>query len=77
MGKISDKQLLEWTKPVWTELAIADCNPDIIPLSLCDACEIGFDKGFTGGITVTLAFCVSAAVGGSLYSLWKERKTKK
>lgn len=69
-----DKQLMKWTKGVWTELAVADCNPDIIPLSLCDACEIGFNKGFTAGLDVALVFSIGAFIGGTIYSIKKSKK---
>lgn len=69
--RITDKQLMKWTKGVWTELAVADCNPDIIPLSLCDACEIGFNKGISAGLGVALVFSISAFIGGTVYSIWK------
>ena len=72
--RITDKQLMKWTKGVWTELAVADCNPDIIPLSLCDACEIGFNKGFSAAFGVALAFSISAFIGGTAYSIWKNKK---
>ena len=68
-----DKQLMKWTKEVWTELAVADCNPDIIPLSLCDACEIGFNKGFSAGLGAAFVFSIGAFIGGTVYSIWKNK----
>lgn len=75
--KTRDKNLMEWTKCVWTELADADCNPDIIPFALCDACEIGFNKGFTAGLTMTAVTLVAAVVGGTAWGLWELKKTDK
>jgi hypothetical protein len=72
--KIRDTRLMKWTKSVWTELVDADCNPDIIPLSLCDACEMGFNKGFTAGITVTAITLTAALVGGTAWGLWEQHK---
>lgn len=72
--RIRDKQLMKWTKEVWTELAVADCNPDIIPLSLCDACEIGFNKGFSAGLGMALVLSIGAFIGGTVYSICKNKK---
>jgi len=72
--KTRDKRLMEWTKRVWTELADADCNPDIIPFSLCDAAEIGFSKGFSAGVAVTSIALTAALVGGTAWGLWEQCK---
>lgn len=62
--KLPDKRLFKWTESVWTDVAEGDCNPDIIPLALCDAAEIGFNKGFTAGLYTMLAVCSGMFVGG-------------
>lgn len=62
--KAKDKWLLKVTKPVWVDLCEADCNPDIIPLSLCDAAEIGFNKGFSAALTVVIVAGGSILAGG-------------
>ena len=71
-----DKNLMEWTKPVWNELCEADCNPDIIPFSLCDACEIGWNTGFHQGLVAAGIIGVSAAIGIGIYKFVTRKKDK-
>lgn len=61
--KLPDKRLFTWIEPVWTEVADGDCNPDLIPCALCDAAEIGFNKGFTAGLYTMQAVVAGTAAG--------------
>ena len=74
--KIPDKRLFDWIRPVWTDVASGDCNPDIIPSALCDAAEIGFNRGFTAGLNTMLAV-VAGTFAGCLITEAILKKKKK
>lgn len=74
--KTRDKWLMKVTEPVWLDLCEADCNPDIIPFSLCDACEIGYNHGFLAGAAVVAATGAGLLVGGWIANRFKKRKEK-
>lgn len=76
MGTI-DKWLMETTKPVWHELAEGDCNPDLIPFALCDACEIGFDKGFVAGFGITALAVGGGLIGAGVVAYFKKKQLEK
>lgn len=60
-----DNYLFKATKEVWDELCKpeCDCNPDLIPLALADACEIGFNKGFTAALVMVGAAGIGVFAG--------------
>lgn len=74
--KSRDKYLFKVTKPVWDELCSVDCNPDIIPFALADACEIGFNKGFTAALIVAGVTSVGAFIGGTVAKHFIDKKKK-
>lgn len=74
--KTRDKWLMKVTEPVWLELCEADCNPDIMPFSLCDACEIGYNHGFAAGAAVAVAIGAGFIVGGWIADKVMKRKEK-
>ncbi len=71
--RINDKWLLKVTEPVWNDLASADCNPDIIPLCLCDACELGFNRGFASGVAIATIIGLSTYATVKITKFWHEK----
>ena len=69
-----DNYLFKATKPVWDELCSADCNPDIIPFALADACEIGFNKGFTAALVVAGVTGVGVFIGTKVTKHFIDKK---
>ena len=74
MAKARDAWLMKVTEPIWNEAANADCNPDLIPLYLCDACEIGFNKGFGFGALTVGVFGIGALIGSAVYRRFAKSK---
>lgn len=74
--KTRDKWLMKVTEPVWLDLCEADCNPDIIPLCLCDAAEIGYNHGFAAGAAVVAATGACFLIGGWIANRFKKCKEK-
>lgn len=69
-----DNYLFKVTKPVWDELCLADCNPDIIPFALADACEIGFNKGFTAALIVASLTGAGVFIGAKVTKHFIDKK---
>lgn len=76
--KTRDKYLFKATKPVWDELCTpeCDCNPDIIPFALADACEIGFNKGFTAALVVAGVTGIGVLIGAKVTKHFIDKKKK-
>ena len=69
-----DNYLFKATKPVWDELCSVDCNPDVIPFALADACEIGFNKGFTAALIVAGVTGVGVFIGAKVTKHFIDKK---